>query len=183
MRNFTLFILLCLQLNAVKSQKANPNFLSWSADHKLTAADFLMPARHTVNGGSYAQFSIEFEVNGFDLFTKNFNKKIHNRLIKSASWIDTAHNADISLRFQQTLFDICEIYTRQFRKELKENKKQLAKGFAIAKELNAKAMEAFTKRCREYEDDTQDGTNSAKQLEWEQQIELELAALKAFAAE
>jgi len=67
---------------------------------------------------------------------KNFNNKVRNCFIKSTSWIDTTTNVSNSLRYQQTLFNICEIYTRKFRKELKENRKKIVSGTQFADKLN-----------------------------------------------
>jgi hypothetical protein len=122
-----------------------------------------------------------YQVNGFDFLTKNFNKKVHNRFIKTASWIDTTTNVQQSLMYQQTLFDICEIYARQFRKALKENRKKIVKGTTIADELNQKFMVEFAKRRIDYDRETKFGTDELKQKEWQIQINMELSQLSDYA--
>ena len=126
---------------------------------------------------------IDFQVQGFDFMTKNFNKKVHNYFIKSASWIDTTFKIDASIKYQQTLFDICEIYTRQFRKELKENRKRILSRTNFIKDLDAKAMTDFSNRRVEYDTETKFGTDPIKQQQWEVQIKMELNTLKDFANE
>jgi hypothetical protein len=113
--------------------------------------------------------------------TRNFNKKVHNCIIRSASWIDTTYDVKTSLRYQQTLFDLAEIYARHFRKDLKENRKKLATGTEFVKELSTNAMTDFAKRQVDYVSDTRFGTNSVMQERWEGIIKLELDALKEFA--
>jgi pimeloyl-ACP methyl ester carboxylesterase len=98
-----------------------------------------------------------------------------------SSWIDTITNVNQSLVYQQTLWDICEIYTRQFRKALRDNRKKMANGTKIAEELNNQFMEAFSKRRIDYDGEANFGTSEIKQKEWEVQIQKELAELSDFA--
>jgi hypothetical protein len=107
---------------------------------------------------------------------------VHNCIIRSASWIDTTYDVKTSLRYQQTLFDLAEIYARHFRKDLKENRKKLAKGTEFVKELSTKAMTDFAKRQVDFVSDAQFGTNPVMQEQWEGIIEMELDALEEFAS-
>jgi hypothetical protein len=124
---------------------------------------------------------MDYQLNGFDFLTKNFNKKVRNRFIRTASWIDTTTNAQQSLLYQQTLFDICEIYTRQFRKALRENRKKIAKGTKIAEELNNQFVADFARRRIDYDRETKFGSDELKQKEWESKINKELAELSDYA--
>jgi hypothetical protein len=126
---------------------------------------------------------MDYQVGGFDFLTKNFNKKIRNYMIKSASSIDTTTDVEASLKYQQTLFDICEIYTREFRKELKENRKKIATGLQFIEELNSKAMTNFANRRVVYDRETKYGTNTDQQIIWEKEILNELNALKEYSNE
>lgn len=173
-----IFIILS-STNFAFGQVNNDNLL-WSQSHRLTVDDFGLKTKSLETTSSFAQFSVDYQVNGFDFMTKNFNKKVRNYIIKTASWIDTTANVHQSLLYQQTLFDICEIYTRQFRKYLKENRKKLANGTQIAEELNKKIMTAFSIRRVDYDRETKFGTDQTKQKEWELQIQKELSELKDF---
>jgi len=159
------------------------NIVFWSSTRKLTTDDFGIKTKHGETNSSFAQFSVDYKVNGFDFMTKNFNKKVRNYLIKSASWIDTTTDVVIPLRYQQTLFDICEIYTRQFRKTLKENRKKIASGIQFVDGLNQKAMTDFSNRRVVYDRETNFGTIFEKQSQWELQLQKELNDLKEFANE
>ena len=162
-------------------QTSNDNLVFWSATKKLTVDNFGIKTKISDANLSFAQFSVDYKVNGFDFMTKNFNKKVRNYLIKSASWIDTTADVIILLRYQQTLFDICEIYTRQFRKELRENRKKIASGTQFIEGLNQKAMTDFSNRRVVYDRETNFGTIFDKQSQWELQLKKELDDLKEFA--
>ena len=163
-------------------QEGKDNLL-WSETRKLTIDDFFIKSERHQGSLSAGQFSISYQVTGFDFLTKNFNKKIRNYFIRSASWIDTTNNVQQSLLYQQTLFDLSEIYTRQFRKSLRENRKQLTKGLKIVEELSNKSMSDFAKRRVDYDRETKTATDETKQKEWEAMIDKELADLADFAYE
>ncbi|NCA85127.1 MAG: hypothetical protein EOM83_06060 [Clostridia bacterium] len=178
-----LAIFMILSSSVVFGQTNNDNYVFWSPSKKLTVDDFGIKTKNSETVASFAQFSIDYQIRGFDFMTKNFNKKVRNYLIKSAPIIDTTTDVSISLRYQQTLFDISEIYTRQFRKALRENRKKLASGFQIAEDLNQKAITDFSNRRVIYDRDTNFGTIQDKQLEWDLQIQNELEELKEYAFE
>lgn len=162
---------------------SDDNLVFWSSTKKLMAKDFKIKTSNGETNPSFGQFSVDYKVNGFDFLTKNFNKKVRNYFIKSASWIDTTATVSISIRYQQTLFDICEIYARQFRKELKENRKKIASGVQFVEGLNQKAMTDLSNRRVVYDRETKFGTVIEKQSEWEKQIQNELNDLKEFSNE
>lgn len=184
MKQLYLISIFSLLLNIAFSQ-TNPgeNYISWSPARKLTIDDFVIKTADLKTNPSFAHFSLSYEVNGFDFMTKNFNKKVHNYVIKSASWIDTTYNIPQILQYQQTLWDICEVYTRRFRRELKNNKKKIAFGVDFVKNLNAQIMTDFSKRRIEYDAQTKFGSDSIKQIEWEVRIQKELDELKDFSIE
>lgn len=178
------FILIaCLLIAASSFGQSGKDYLAWSSARKLSVDDFRIKTKDLQASTSYGQYFMDFELRGFDAFSKNFNKKVHNYFIRSASWIDTTSDVATSLKYQQTLFDICEIYTRQLRRDLKENRKQLLKGTQVANELNAAAVTAFSNRRLAYDSETRFGTDKEKQVQWEQQIQTELNALQEYANE
>ncbi len=162
---------------------SNDNLVFWSSTRKLTINDFGIKTKNKETIASFGQFSVDYKVTGLDVITKNFNKKVRNYLIKSASWIDATTDVSAPLRYQQTLFDLCEIYTRQFRKALKENRKKIAFGTQFVEGLNQKAMTDFANRRVLYDKETNFGAISDKQIEWESQIQKELNNLNEFVSE
>lgn len=141
--------------------QAKQNILLWNREHKLTVNDFEIKTGPT--SATFAQFSISYQVAGFDFWKKNFNKSVRNCIIKSASSIDTASNVKQTLLYQQTLFDIAEIYARQFRKGLRENRKKILKGNKLADDLNNQIMTDFSRRRLNYDQETHSGTLESKQ--------------------
>jgi hypothetical protein len=177
-----LWLFASVLLSSTVFAQNDDNYIYWSAERKLTAADFAIKTSDGKAGSIAAQYFFSYQVNSLDFMTKNFNKKVHNCIIRSASWIDTTYDIKTSLRYQQTLFDLAEVYARHFRRDLKENRKKLAKGTEFVKELSTKAMTDFAKREVDYVSDTQFGTNPVMQERWEGIIRMELDALKEFAA-
>lgn len=178
------FVFLSLIGASLFGQKmTDNNLVFWSSTRKLTVDDFGIKTKDNETHPSFAQYAIDFQVGGFDFMTKNFNKRVRNYLIKSASTIDTTTDVSASLRYQQTLFDICEISCRQFRKSLKENRKKIFSGTQFVNDLNQKAMTDFSNRRVLYDKETKFGTVTEKQAEWETTIKMELDELGEFASE
>ncbi|WP_205313894.1 hypothetical protein [Pedobacter nanyangensis] len=177
--SLALFAVFILNTDCLAQQ--SDDRLLWNGNYQLTVSDFGIKTNSLENSSSFAQFSLDYQLNGFDFMARNFNKKVRNYLIRSASWIDTSANIPQSLRYQQTLFNISEIYTRQFRKALRENRKKIIMGTQIAEELNQNIMAEFSKRRMDYIRETDYGKNEIKQKEWEALIQKEIAALNNFA--
>jgi len=178
--NFKYIVLLFFTFSLLHSQTNDENLVLWNPSKKLTIDDFGIKITTENEQLSYGQFSIDSNIKGFDFFTKNFNKKVRNYFIKSASWINPIKDVEVSLKYQQTVFDIGEIYTRKFSKELKNNRKQILKGFQILEELNQKSVTEFSNRRLQYNNETNFGTIADKQIEWEKQIQKELEELKEY---
>jgi hypothetical protein len=162
---------------------ADENLVHWSSTKKLSLDDFGIKTGATENMQSFAQFSIDYKVNGFDFMSRSFNKKVGNYVIKSASSIDTLTNTALSLRYQQTLFDLSEIYARQFRRALKENRRKIASGTQFIEGISQKIMTDFANRRLQYTTDTNFGSILEKQAQWEQIIQQEISALSEYSTE
>lgn len=156
--------------------------IPWSAANKLTLNDFQFKKGTDEQGFSNAEFSIMYKASGADLLSKNLNKRVSNLFVRDGSWIDTTQDAQQALRYQQTVFDLCEIYVRQFRKSLYDNKKRI-KSLKVVDELNEQYTTAFARRRLEYDRETKAGTDEAAQKAWETTIQNELSALSAHAYE
>jgi hypothetical protein len=173
-----LIIILAFLLPSLQSySQENPDYLLWNSNYTITVDDFGIKKSNSQSGSSFAQFTIEHSVSGLDFLTKNFNKKVKNFMIKSGSWIDTTNNVQSSLKYQQTLFNIAEIYSRYFRKDLQTNRKQISKGVTIVHDIFSKISSDFAKRRLEYDSDTNFGTDIQKQEQWALLIKKELDEL------
>lgn len=179
----SLYILGFLIASLTSTAQSSDNYVYWSSKRKLTLDDFGIKTSEGKAGACASQYYFSYQVNGMDFMTKNFNKKVQNCIVRSASWIDTTFDVTKSLRYEQTLFDLAEIYARHFRKDLVANRKKLLKGNEFVKELSTKAMTDFAKRQVDYVSDTRFGTNAVMQERWEGIIKMELDSLKEFAQE
>lgn len=176
-------ILICLTALSQNSI-TDSNYIFWSKERRLNRNDFQIKVAHVASSYSYAQYSFDYKINGalFGL-PKDYKKKIRNYFIKSASWIDTSYDVSTSIRYQQTLFDLAEIYVREFRKLIYTNRKKITWGKLKIDELNAEAMTAFSNRRVQYDFATNFGSIADKQKEWEILVANDLDKLKDFSSE
>ncbi|WP_461486251.1 hypothetical protein [Pedobacter sp.] len=178
-----LFIILMLYPGLILAQKKeiDTNYIYWSKDRKLKQEDFLIK---TANNGasSSAMFGSEYNLTGiFSMqIPKNYKEKIRHYFVRNASWIDTTANFSDNLTYQQTQFDLCEIYFRKFRKEVNENKKKIFWGKLAIRDINNKILADYRKRVVIYDQETKSGNLPDKQQEWELIILKELEELSEF---
>jgi hypothetical protein len=174
--------LLLLSGELTIAQESKSDKLSWSASQKLELSDFSIKSATPNEPSSHAEFSITYKAGGRELLSSNLNKRVLNEFIRSGSWIDTTQDIQQALRYQQASFDLCEVYVRQFRKALYDNKPKI-KRLSFVDELNETHTNAYSKRRLEYDLDTKAGTDQAAQEKWETVIKKELEQLKEYAVE
>lgn len=163
------------------SQKKDNDRVYWHDRQKLIVDDFGIKTKNLESGATSAEFAIDYEVSRFNFVSKNLNKNVRNYMVKSTSQIDVTGNVEQYLLYQQTLFDLSEVYARELRKALKENRKLLISGTKVADELNWKVMSEFLDRRSKYTQETNSAGDRTKQKEWEEEIAYELNELKDFA--
>jgi hypothetical protein len=172
-------------LSFAQRSTADTNYVFWSKDRRLQQSDFKIKVAHISSMYSFAQYSLDYKLNGTFAFglPKDYKKKIRNYFIKNASWLDTTFDVNTSIRYQQTLFDLAEIHVRYFRKSVYDNRKKIAWGKVKIDELNSQAMTAFSNRRVQYDIATNFGAVADKQKEWEILITKELEQLKVFSVD
>lgn len=181
----THFVLLLLLLSAYgAAQTDTTKALPWSKTRRLQVSDFAIKVGNVSGSYSFAQFNFQYAVQP-SLFglPKDYKQKIRNTFLKGASWIDTSFSVDASVRYQQTLFDMAEVYVRQFRRAVYENRREFFRYAATIEKLNEEIMTAFSKRRVQYDTETAFGTLPDKQKQWEEIIERELNELNPYSAE
>lgn len=167
---------------AFSQKQSDLDRLYWSDRERIAVADFGIQTQDTKSGLSSAAFSLEYNIHGMNFMTKNFNKKVTHFMVRSASQIALDGNEAQYIRYQQTLFDLEEIYVRQFRKALRENRKKLFLKTAVADELKDQLIGIdLPSRQAKYNNETNRGKDLTKQKEWEKQIRKELDELGDFA--
>ena len=160
---------------------SDTNYIFWNKDRRLQKDDFQIKVGNISSSYSFGQYGFDYSIPQFGL-PKDYKNKIRNYFIKSASWLDTSYDIATSIKYQQTLFDLAEVYIRQFRKSVYENRKKIAWGKVKIDELNSQATTAFSKRRVQYDTAANFGTITDKQEEWEILIAKELDSLKQFSA-
>lgn len=176
------FLIALFCLNFGVAQNLQDGQKRWSSEDKLTVDDFKIKIADEKSDLVFSQFAINYEIGGFDFFTKNLNQKVHNIFLGNASWIDTTkiEAVDKQIEYQQSQFDIAEIYTRKFRREVLKNKTELIKGFEIVKQIDNKIMAGLSEERLRFIKETENGNNLAKLQEWREKIAFELEDLNEF---
>lgn len=159
----------------------NDDRIYWNERQQLIVDDFGIKTKDLESGATSAEFAIDYRVGKLNFVTSNFNKNVRNYMVKSTSQIDTTGNVQQYLLYQQTLFNLSEVYARELRKALRENRKSLLRSTNIADELNWKVMSEFMDRRSKYTQETNSASDPVKQKEWEKEIAYELNELKDFA--
>jgi len=174
------FILFFISMQCAVAQDVE---LSWNTDEKLKWSDFnATPDRShpyaaiTYSGMSYG-FSAEV-VNGkvfIDYTVKCF-------FVSNKSWVKKRYIGDVELlKHEQLHFDITELFTRKFRKELStmnftENVKAEIK--AVYKRLTSEKVTVQ----EQYDSETDHSKNEQAQKVWQLKIDSELQKLLEFAS-
>lgn len=146
MKYLLLIFILYLGISLAQKKEIDTNYIYWSKNRKLKESDFIIKTSNNTSS-SFAQFGSEYNLIGvFSIrIPKNYKEKIRHYFIRNGSWIDTTANQKLTLTYQQTLFDLSEIYMRMFRKEVGENKKKIFWGNKTPNEMETfyKSNELF----------------------------------------
>ncbi|WP_339654670.1 hypothetical protein [uncultured Salegentibacter sp.] len=181
-RKFLIVTLSLLYFNLSFGQNLNDGQKRWSSANKLSFDDYKIKISGQNADVVYSQFKISHSIGGLDFLKNNLNQKIENIFLGNASWIDTTkvENIQKQIEFQQIQFDLSEVYVREFRKKILQNKGQIVKGFDIVREIDNQVMEEFSRKRAELMEQTESGRNQEEVLIWEEWITGQLAALKEF---
>lgn len=106
------------------------SIIDWRLGYKLELADFQSPQTEinealssTIFSGCNMEFGFQMSSGEF-MFTKNFNSKAKTTFNRSAAVITAPDSATAEqlVAFARYNFDLTELYTRKFRKEMYEKK-------------------------------------------------------------
>lgn len=157
----------------------NDSIIAWNEHRKLMWEDF-KGVRDSIN------FPIDEAATNYSIYlfpktiTVDEYKKINavTFFYKKTSW--TTNYASGLLAHEQIHFDIAELYTRKIRKsflEMKNNDEtDVFEYVKVAKKFDAQCL----KYGQLYDQETEHGTLSLKQLEWEDRIAKELKELDMY---
>jgi len=158
--------------------------IPWSATRKLDWRDFRAKAPGELTGAR-SVLSYRYSIGCRD---QQLHATITAFFLPDQSWvayriISSGLASPVGLRHEQTHFDLKELYARRVRKMFAELATPCPRSddelFAMAERILRE--EGATQR--RFEDETRNGENERRQIEWEKRVAGELDALKGFAAE
>lgn len=166
---------------AAKPAPAVPPMIIWSAERRLTPADF--QARAPMGNPLSASTSSNIKA---DAACKDyvFSSTVAATFDPSTSWIRNPQKAsEALLRHEQLHFDITEVYTRIMRQRLqlfaaKANCEKLQPAFNNVTKL---VYADWDREQNRYDQETNHGLNAVRQAAWEKQTAAKLEMLKPFA--
>lgn len=151
----------------------------WSKDRPLTWDDFTGKILKGNPHDAYTDSGIDFKY--------TYNSKEHvlvvdllTNFVKNKSSVKTGKKVDILLNHEQKHFDISEIFTRKFRKNILEEKfkeKNCTKKLEV---LSDKYLNELGKYQELYDKETDHCKNEKKQAVWDEKIKNELLELEKF---
>jgi predicted secreted Zn-dependent protease len=152
------------------------NLIQWSADRKLTWADFKAPPdKNSTNAAlTSSRINIDFGYNSSGL---KYNIKC--RFDQNLSWGRIKN--DYILAHEQGHFDIAEIHARKLHKGLKAYKFNVRTVGNDVNEIYGAVMKEHHAYQSQYDNETDYSRNAEKQAQWREKIDRELDSLHAFA--
>lgn len=165
----------------VPDYKIHEKQIEWSENRKLTWSDFKGKTNiRDLNTSAETSCELGFKSNSVKIFSKP-KISVTNIFDCNSSWVLPKDKNNVALlEHEQLHFDLNEIYARQLRKKIIEEKFSY---FNLIKESN-KIYEEISllciKRQELYDAETKHGTESIAQKRWEKDINTELNELEAY---
>ena len=152
------------------------NLIQWSAERKLTWADFkAAPDKNSTNAAlTSSRINIDFGYNNNGL---KYNIKC--RFDQNLSWGRIKN--DYILAHEQGHFDIAEIHARKLHKQLKAYKFNIRTVGSDVNQIYAAVMKEHHALQSQYDNETDYSRNTEKQALWREKIEHDLNSLQEFA--
>lgn len=169
---------LLLYCGSSSAQNKCKDCIPWSADRKLTWADFkgkpnrLSPNEALTDSG----MSIELKCDGTT--SKAIIKCYYN---PKKSWTKSS-DSEYLLAHEQLHFDITELFVRKLRKELGKFGNDCQKLSNHIEDYYNRNYKEFVKYQDAYDHETKHSLNKEKQAYWHKKVESELAELEEFAS-
>ena len=177
MKLLTIPIILSLLLFPVSNDNEK---IAWSADKKLTWADFKGdPAGgngYVASTNSGISFSYSFAVREGEL---KLSHTVRSKFYPNLSWFMPGHVDDYILKHEQTHFDISELYARKLRKQLEETQFTLEP----KETLDAIYSQAETRRRamqKRFDEESDHSKIEGKEYQWEAYVAQELKKYEAW---
>lgn len=150
----------------------------WSAERRLTWADFQGPPDLMSGAAALSSYVISYDV---ECAGRVFVPRVVSRFLPKVSWVKapqllSRESANV-LRHEQTHFDLSEVQVRRARQELLA----LPSPCSLGDEAFDRLFKQFGQRDhdlqQQYDRETAHGTNVRRQNEWQSRVEQWLRTL------
>ena len=176
MKRVIVYIALSLSLVAFTSSTKTESHTLWKNPTQLSWKDF----KSTPDDSSPFKALTAWGI-GYDITYQNSELTINIEcyFIPEKSWVKEGHENDYLLNHVSQHFNIAEIYTRKFREEIDDYKKNLKKvdqstGKEIGKIYNRIMKECHAEQQR-YDKETHHSLEKDIQAKWDKYIQKELS--------
>lgn len=178
--NRVIFIIFSIFLTACSAGKHSFNTqetgsIQWSPLRKLTWSDYKGTPYRDQDTNIAARTNCRFgiKINGV-------NVDVISEFIPERSNVRPGKETAALLAHEQLHFDLCEVYARLLRKELRKAPLTNANVAAISRDAFLKYYDAYKERQIIYDNETHHGLNPDKQNLWNAQVATALADLAAY---
>jgi hypothetical protein len=151
------------------------NYINWHKNIKIKWSDFKGEVETSSPFGAMSAVGIHYKYKSITKGkTVEVKFEIHAAFERTKSWSKTAEHTANTLKHEQLHFDICEVVSREFKKDAERTAYTRNYKNEIIKIFNRYTQE-LQKLQKKYDDQTMHSKNRLKQKEWENLIYQELA--------
>ncbi|MBW3130919.1 DUF922 domain-containing protein [Hymenobacter profundi] len=156
-----------------------PEVIAWSAQRKLTWADFKTKPTPADRLAALTSANIDVQVGCKDFV---FSSQVQAVFMPTESWVREATKASPELlRHEQLHFDITELYARRMRQKLSQTQFDCQHLQPKFQNLTKAMFSEWQREEARYDQATNHGLNKPQQQLWETQVQQKLAQLEQFA--
>jgi len=176
-----IFIIFIIFLTACSGGKHSyrsqePASIQWNPLRKLTWSDYKGTPYRDQDTNIAARTNCRFgiKINGLKV-------DVISEFIPERSNVRPGKETAALLAHEQLHFDLCEVYARLLRKELRRSPLTTANIEAVSRDAFLKYYDAYKERQIIYDSETHHGLNQEKQNLWNTQVATALTDLVAYA--
>jgi hypothetical protein len=171
-----------LDLDYIKSHRINVNnrdTLVYDLQRKLNWNDFRGRPQNTDTSDkkSFLFTTIMIEMTKVNVWLGYATYKCKGVFFRDVSWILSQYKNDSFLKYQQTLYDISELFALKLQKELNESKINLSRDKKITDIFNSYRDHMYSYQ-QEYIRETNQGEDLLAQENWNAKVNEELTSLQ-----
>ncbi len=171
------FSLLAFSLTSF--EKKEEEKIAWRSDTRLDWKDFKGKPNKASRNAAMTDSGYGFETG--DVVKDSMKFIVVNYFYPKSSWVKLDIATSGLLAHEQCHFDITEIFTRKFRKQLLSSKLNRSTLKSMLEKLFNNNQEQWKNFQTKYDNETEHSKNEQKQKEWEKKVRKELNELELFA--